>query len=51
MIDDKYLNLVIVYLKHIQFISSNTEVLPVLIIYDWQICILFILQSWLYSAW
>ncbi len=34
IIDNKYLNLVIVHLKHIQFISGNTEVLPVLIIYD-----------------
>lgn len=29
MIDEKYINLVIVYLKHIQFISAIAEILPV----------------------
>ncbi len=28
-IDDKYINLVSVYWKHIQFISTITEILPI----------------------
>lgn len=34
----KHINLVIVNLIHIQFISTNTEVLPVSLMNDWQIC-------------
>lgn len=35
-IDVKYINLIIVFLKHIQFISAGSE--PVSFMYDWQIC-------------
>ncbi len=37
--DNKYINLVMVYLKHIQFISNITEIWPASFIYDLQICI------------
>jgi len=39
MNDNKYTKLVIVYLKHIHFISTITEILPVSFMFDWQICI------------
>ncbi len=32
--DDEYINLIIVYLKHVKFISTITEIVPVLFMYD-----------------